>query len=179
VDVSGHRALAVRGEIAPATMAVLMASADPADVRETLTPVGFLAPLEDGLFAIGRVGPWTIAWDAISWIDDSAERDVEQRRKALADLSRGGAVLHWLTESTSGTDGFDWFVDGSLVRGWWLVEGEAVDRVGAAIAAEPDAGLDAMPSAEVDEWVIAGVVESLVAPWDVLIGAEYRLVTTH
>lgn len=61
---------------------------------------------------------------------------------ALARLSRSSRVYSFLTEGTSGTHGFSWYVGGARRRLWLWQAGSLVMEMGAPLQEEDDAAAE-------------------------------------
>ena len=87
---------------------------------DTAASVAVFEALEGGLgAAVTRVDGWVSIWGPLLVADPDA----------VGHLSRGGAALTLMLEGASGTAGFEWFRDGTLLRRW-LVQGDLIHDEG-------------------------------------------------
>ncbi len=127
---------------------------------ETATSVEVLEDLEGGLgAAVARVDGWVSIWGPFLVADSDA----------VARLSSGGAALTLILEGATGTAGFEWFRDGSLLRRWSVSEGDVIHDEGDPLS-EENGGLTDDP-----EPGILLLLERLVRPLEVLADAQYTL----
>ena len=88
---------------------------------DTATSIEVLEALEGGTgAAVALVQGWVSIWGPFLVADADA----------VARLSKGGAALTLILEGASGTAGFEWFRDGSLLRRWLVQEGNIISAEG-------------------------------------------------
>jgi hypothetical protein len=103
---------------------------------DTATSVEVLDDLEGWLgAAVASVDGWVSIWGPFLAADPDA----------VTRLSRGGAALTLMLEGASGTAGFEWFRDGTLLRRWLVQAGEIIHDEGDPLPEEgedPDDDLE-------------------------------------
>jgi hypothetical protein len=126
---------------------------------DTATSVQVFDALEGGLgAAVGMVDGWASIWGPLLVADPDA----------VGHLSRGGTALTLMLEGASGTAGFEWFRDGTLLRRW-LVQGDLIHDEGDPLREEREA------PANDHEGRVLFLLERLALPLGTLAGASYTL----
>jgi hypothetical protein len=87
---------------------------------------------------------------------------------AVGHLSKGGAAFTLMLEGASGTAGFEWFRDGTLLRRW-LAQGDLIHDEGDPLPEESEAPADDHESR------VLFLLERLTLPLATLAGASYTL----
>jgi hypothetical protein len=127
---------------------------------DTATSLEVLNALEGDLgAAVARVEGWTSIWGPLLAADSDA----------LSRLSAGGAVLTLMLEGASGTAGFEWFRDSTLLRRWFVQEGIIIADEGEPLPEEAEAATKG------DEYRVLSLLQQLVLPLSVLDDAQYTL----
>jgi hypothetical protein len=131
----------------------------PIDFEEA-TSIGIFDTLGDRLgAAVASVDGWISIWGPLLVADSDA----------VADLSRGGAALTLILEGASGTAGFEWFRDGTLLRRWLVQGGDFIHDEGDPLAEESAA------STYDPEGRVLFLLERLAVPLMRLDAAAYTL----
>lgn len=86
----------------------------------------------EGVAAVASVDGWVSIWGPFLAADPDA----------LADFSRGGAALTLILEGVSGTAGFEWFLDGTLLRRWLVQADDVVEDEGDPLPEEEESPAD-------------------------------------
>jgi hypothetical protein len=127
---------------------------------EAATSMEILEALEGGTgAAVASVEGWVSIWGPFLVADSDA----------VAHLSRGGAALTLILEGASGTAGFEWFHDGSLLRRWFAQGGEILQDEGDLLPEERDADDDDHESR------VLHLIEQLTLPLGILAQPQYAL----
>jgi hypothetical protein len=125
---------------------------------ETATSIEVLDALEGGLgAAVATVGGWVSIWGPLLVADPDA----------VARLSSGGAAMTLMLEGASGTAGFEWFRDGSLLRRWLVQADDIIHGEGDPLPEESEA------PAHDQEGRVLFLLERLTLPLSQLANAEY------
>jgi hypothetical protein len=127
---------------------------------DSATSVEILEALEGGLgAAVARVDSWVSIWGPF----------LVAGPDAVARFSRGGAALTMMLEGASGTAGFEWFRDGTLLRRWLVQEGDIIHDEGEPLPEEAEAPWDD------HERRVLFLLERIAQPLRRLAEAQYTL----
>ncbi len=127
---------------------------------EGATSIGVFDMLEGSLgAAVASVDGWISIWGPFLVADSDA----------VAHLSRGGAALSLMLEGASGTAGFEWFRDGTLLRRWLVQGSDVIHDEGDPLPEESHA-----PTGDREGRVLF-LLQRLALPLRALDGAEYTL----
>jgi hypothetical protein len=127
---------------------------------EDATSIGIFDALEGGLgAAVASVDGWLSIWGPMLVADSHA----------VADLSRDGAALTLMLEGASGTAGFEWFRDGTLIRRWLVQGRDVIHDEGDPLPEESEA-----PAGDREGRVLY-LLKRLALPVVTLDGAAYTL----
>lgn len=168
-------------EITPTSdeMAVLVKSDAVKDPIKFLKDLGFsepkevLGPTEEECVIVCLCGQWSVVWGPpVLDLLVSSEKDPHR----FMDISKKTNLLAFAFESTSGSSGFDWYVNGKRVRSFWKIEGEVYRNEGKPlfkdetefINVEEEDGLDLIP-----------LLERLTIPFNVLDECDWRTFRIH
>ncbi len=128
---------------------------------ESATSVMLLEALEGGLgAAVAWVGGWVSIWGPFLVADPDA---------LARQSSDGGGALTLILEGASGTAGFEWFRDGTLLRRWLVQEGQIMQDEGDPLPEE-----DGAPADDPEARVLL-VLERLALSLGTLDSVEYTL----
>jgi len=89
-------------------------------------------------------------------------KDFEFLSNGFEKVSANSKLLACVVESTSGSYGYDWYVDGNLVRRYWENEGAPYKQYGELLPGESEI----LSILQKDETAILLLVEKLVMPID-------------
>lgn len=132
-----------------------------------------LSPLGGSEYAhVGESGGWTLIWgdlfpplsfyDTLNAEELKRYKDFEFLSSGFEKVSVNSKLLACVVESTSGSYGYDWYVDRKLNRRYWEVEGVPYKQTGELLPGESEL----LSQLSKDETAILLLVEKLVIPID-------------
>lgn len=142
---------------------------------------GSASPFIDSDYVhIGEKAGWSLIWgnlfpplafyENLSADEFKKYKDFEFLASGFEILSAQSKLLACVIESTSGSYGYDWYVDGKLIRSYWEAEGESYKQYGELLPGEAEI----LSNLQKDESAILSLIEKLVIPTDELESLNYK-----